>query len=266
MQVTGKSKIMFILADPVAHVLGTDMLNRYFENAGQDIVASPLHVPPEHLAATVQAIRAIRNVIGFGVTIPHKIAIMPHLDSLTPRAAHIGAVNFVRRDDSGLLTGDNLDGFGFVQGSATAGVHFEGAAVVQLGAGGAGRAVAFAIAQAGARSLKLHNRSYASAQALAEAVGQAYPNCAVVAVAHSDPTGAEIVVNTTSLGMHQGDETPLDFSLLRPEMSVAEIIMSPARTPLLAHAQALGCRIVPGKNMLLGQMQGVQALLGVTAR
>ncbi|WP_412180087.1 shikimate dehydrogenase family protein, partial [Variovorax paradoxus] len=151
MRITGRTGIMLMLADPVAHVVGSLRLNDRFAAEGLDIAVSPLHVAPADLATVIDALRRMRNVLGFGVTIPHKIAVLPLLDATTPRAARIGAVNFVRRDAEGRLTGDNLDGRGFVDGLAGQGITLQGRRVLQLGAGGAGRAVAFGIAEAGAR-------------------------------------------------------------------------------------------------------------------
>lgn len=178
MRITGRTGIMLMLADPVAHVVGSLRLNDRFAAEGLDIAVSPLHVGPADLATVIDALRRMRNVLGFGVTIPHKIAVLPLLDATTPRAARIGAVNFVRRDAEGRLTGDNLDGRGFVDGLAGQGIALRGRRVLQLGAGGAGRAVAFGIAEAGARELVIHNRTNERAEALAADVAAAYRTAA----------------------------------------------------------------------------------------
>ena len=86
LQITGKTKIMFILADPVAHIRGSVVLTRELRALGHDIAISPLHVKPADLERTVQAIRAFQNVVGFGITIPHKIAVAPLIDELLPQA------------------------------------------------------------------------------------------------------------------------------------------------------------------------------------
>ncbi|WP_234195334.1 shikimate dehydrogenase family protein [Pseudacidovorax sp. NFM-22] len=262
LRITGRTGILFILADPVAHVVGSDRLNARFAAEGLDMAVSPLHVQPKDLATVIGTLRLLQNVQGFGVTIPHKIAVMPLLDAVTPRARLIGAVNFVRRDPDGRLTGDNLDGQGFVDGLAASGIGLAGRRVLQLGAGGAGRAVAFAVAEAGASALVIHNRTAARAQALAEAVGAAWPGCAA-ASGPDDPRGFDVVINTTSMGMHEGDPLPMDVGRLAASTDVAEIIMTPALTPLLVAAQARGCRISLGTSMLDAQYGLVKQLLGI---
>lgn len=260
MRITGLTRILFILADPVDHVRGSDMLNRWFEAQGDDVAVSPLHVAPADLARVLDAIRAMRNVAGFGVTIPHKIALCALLDRLTPRARQVGAVNFVRRDADGTLLGDNVDGIGFVDGLARAGVGVAGRDVLLVGAGGAGRAIAFALAQAGTARLVIANRTRTRAAELAAAVSVAHPACETIA---GEPglAGVGLLVNATSVGMHGAHALPLDVSALSPSTDVAEVIMVPEMTPLLREATRRGCRTVPGRFMLEEQIRRVKAFV-----
>lgn len=262
MEITGKTKIMFILADPVAHIRGSVVLTRELRALGHDIAISPLHVKPADLAQTVRAIRAFQNVVGFGITIPHKIAVATLIDTLSPQAKLVGSVNFVRRDADGRLFGDNLDGVGFIDGARQSGIDFSGKRVLQLGAGGAGRSIAFSIAASGAKALGLANRTAARAADLAKAVQAAFPGCEAF-VASAEAKGFDAVVNTTSLGMKQGDALPVDPAHLTSAMSVSEIIMSPEMTPLLQAARAKGCRISLGKSMLENQVKRLEHLLGL---
>jgi shikimate dehydrogenase len=260
MEITGKTAIMFILGDPIAHVVGTAVLNAHFIRAGQDVAASPLHVLPRDLAATVGVIRRLQNVIGFGVTIPHKIDIMPLLDHLTCNAKLVGAVNFVRRDPDGRLTGDNADGQGFVAGLGAYGVDVSNANVLQIGAGGAGRAIAFAVAASGARRLHIVNRTMTKAAELASAVQAAFPACEVTTLT-PEIAAVDLVINATSLGMKASDPLPIDPAGLRPGMAVAEVIMRPEITALLREAAERGCTIVPGRAMLDHQIALAAAFL-----
>lgn len=262
MEISGRTKIMFILADPVAHIRGSVVLTRALRALGHDIAISPLHVKPADLAQIVQAIRALHNVVGFGITIPHKIAVAPLIDELLPQAKLVGSVNFVRRDPDGRLVGDNLDGIGFVDGAKQSGIDFTGKRVLQLGAGGAGRSIAFSIAAAGASALGIANRTAAKAADLAKAVQAAYPSCKAFA-APADASGFDAVVNTTSVGMKPEDPLPIDAAQLTAAMSVSEIIMSPEMTPLLLTAQAKGCTISLGKSMLENQVRRLEQLLAL---
>ena len=267
MRITGKTRIMFILADPVGHIIGTDVLNRAFGGMGLDIACSPLHVAPEDLAGVMQSLRRLRNLAGFGCTIPHKSAALSLVDHLTPAAQQAGAVNFVRRDADGALTGHNVDGAGFLEGLAGAGHQVAGRRVLQIGAGGVGKAIAFALAGAGARELVIATRSPARAGALAAAVAAAAPGCLMRFCADKDmpaPEGFDLIVNCTSLGMKAGDLQPFDATRLVPRHIVAEVIMSPAVTPVMALAAERGCSVVPGLAMMQPQPRLVADFLGLT--
>jgi len=260
--ITGKTRIMFILGDPVAHIRGTALFNEHFSRIGLDAAASPLHVSPADLGTVIGAIRKMRNVAGFGVTLPHKIEVLRHLDATTERAAQVGAVNFVRRAADGGLTGDNVDGIGFVAGLARNGIAVKGQRVLQIGAGGAGRAIAFALAEAGAGEILIANRSLEKARLLAEAVQAAFPRCRCAA-GPADVARADLVVNTTSVGMHDGDLLPVDIASLPASAAVADVIMAPETTPLLEQATRQCCRIVRGKEMMTDQLRLATAFFGI---
>jgi shikimate dehydrogenase len=263
MEISGKTRIMFILADPVAHIRGSVVLTRELRALGHDIAISPLHVKPADLESTVRAIRAFHNVVGFGVTIPHKIAVCPFIDELLPQAKLVGSVNFVRRDPDGRLIGDNIDGAGFIDGARASGIDFQGKRVLQVGAGGAGRSIAFSIAAAGAAALGIGNRTEAKAHDLAHAVRAAYPGCDAYA-SPANVANYHAVVNTTSLGMKPDDPLPIaDPAHLTLDMTVSEIIMSPELTPLLLEAQKRGCRISLGRSMLEHQVRRLETHLAL---
>lgn len=262
MEISGKTKIMFILADPVAHIRGSVVLTRELRALGHDIAISPLHVRPADLERTVQAIRGFQNVVGFGITIPHKIAVAPLIDELLPQAKLVGSVNFVRRNADGTLVGDNLDGIGFIDGARASGIDFKGKRVLQIGAGGAGRSIAFSIAATGAAAIGIANRTLSKARDLAQAVQAAYPACQAFA-SPADAAGFDAVVNTSAGGMKPDDPLPIDPAHLTPAMSVSEIIMAPELTPLLLEGQKRGCRVSLGKSMLENQVKRLERLLGL---
>ena len=130
------------------------------------------------------------------------------------------------------------------------------------GAGGAARAIAFALAQAGIRKLSIHNRTQAAAQQILQGINALYP-AVETAPGSEDPTGFDLVVNATSLGMRAEDPLPLDASRLSAMQAVAEIIMTPKLTPLLEQAQAKGCRIQYGLPMLECQIEMMADFMGV---
>lgn len=261
-EITGNTRLYGIVADPVAQVKTPQTMRKVFERRGTDGVLVPMHVPPAGLADLVQAIRSMKNFGGMVVTVPHKTSMVELCDVVTPEALAVGAVNIVRREPDGTLAGDILDGKGFVEGLRQNGFKPEGLTVLLCGAGGAARAIAFALAQAGIRKLSIHNRTQAAAQQILQGINSLYP-AVETALGSEDPTGFDLVVNATSLGMRAEDPLPLDASRLSAMQAVAEIIMTPKLTPLLEQAQAKGCRIQYGLPMLECQIEMMADFMGV---
>jgi shikimate dehydrogenase len=261
-QITGFTKLIYILADPVEHIQVTAVLNRLFDEWNVDASVSPLHVRAADLPNVVTALRAMQNLAGCGVTIPHKIAIMSLIDQCSERAQRIGAVNYVRRERDGTLVGDNFDGIGFISGLAGDGVAVRAKSALLVGAGGASRAIAFALAEAGVSHLAIANRAREKALELAGAIGAAYPSCRI-SVQDADPTGFDLVVNATSLGMKEGDPLPVDVTKLSPGSIVAEIVMRPTLTPLVIASRERGCQVVLGRRMLDEQFGEVRKFLSL---
>lgn len=267
MEITGRTAVLFILCDPVEHVRGTALFNERFENEGIDAAFSPLHVLPEDLPTVVTALRRSQNVAGFGVTIPHKIDVVPLLDELTASAQRAGSVNFVRRTAEGRLIGTNIDGEGFLVGLANRGIDVAGKRILQFGAGGVGRAVAFATALAGAASITLVNRTFSTAESLASAVRDVAPYLRVEARFTADPREFDLVINATPNGMRgQPVAVPCDLSALPDGGAVAEIVITPEETLLVRAAHAKGLQTSIGRDMLIGQYQLMRDFLGLKER
>ena len=258
--ISGNTRVLGILADPIHHVKTPQAINRLFESRGFDGVMVPFHVTPDTLAATLQGLRGIQNLDGFVVTVPHKTTVVAHCDALTVDAQLVGAVNVVRRTPEGRLIGGSLDGDGFVEGLRAAAIEFYGKSAYLVGAGGAASAIAFALAKSGVDRLTISNRSVDRAQALLARLAKAYPSVRL-AIGNQDPSGHDLVINGTSLGLRPGDALPLDTGALHVAQIVAEIIMEPAQTPLLAAAAARGCRTHPGMPMLEGQVRLMAAFM-----
>jgi len=261
LDITGKTRVYGCIADPIDHVRAPIVFNPIFESRGIDAVMVPVHVAPDRLEAAVAGFKAQLNFGGMAVTVPHKLRLMELCDEVGRQGRLVGAVNAVKFDTDRRMIGDNFDGAGFVAGMRAEGHEVSGRAVLQLGAGGAGRAIAFALADAGVSRLVIHNRTRSKAEELAAAVSAAYPDIPV-SVGAAEPDGCEIVVNTTSAGLHDGDPLPIDESLLTPDLLIAEIIMIPERTKLLEAAQAKGCRIQYGRHMLDHQIALIGEFMG----
>lgn len=254
MNITGNTRLFAIIADPIKQVRTPEVLNEYFKEHKVDAVLVPIQVAAEDLEQTVQALRNMKNLDGFIVTVPHKSEITALCDELGEAGAAIGAVNTVRRTSDGKLLGNMFDGTGFVSGLRTQGHDPKKKRVLLLGAGGAAAAIAHALAEAGAAEIVITNRTLEKAQQLAERMQSLFPDVAILA-GENDPRGYDMVVNATSLGMKESDPLPVDASLLEPKTVVAEIIMKPVVTALLAAAQERGCAVHFGRHMLDEQVR-----------
>ena len=237
------------------------MHNAAFQDMGLDWCYIPLPVAndkPETVGAAVRGLPAL-GFAGANVTVPHKQAVMPHLDWLTPAAQAIGAVNTIRIEADGKLSGDNTDARGFIADLRDHGVALDGQRVVVLGAGGSARAVVFGLAEAGCASVAILNRTEQKAHDLAMDIRAFFPFCRL---SGHDPqylalmaSEAHLIVNCTSLGMTPHiDTTPWDEAVaFRSTQVVYDLVYNPPQTRLLQKATADGATGINGLGMLIWQ-------------
>jgi shikimate dehydrogenase len=260
-EITGRTRLFAIVADPIGHVRTPQVFNARFAARGLDAVLVPVHVDAAGLPAAFAAFRAMRNLGGVVVTVPHKTAAAALCDAVGETGRAVGAVNTIRREPEGRLVADMFDGEGFVAGLRSQGLAPEGRRAYLVGAGGAGNAIAFSLARCGVARLTLANRTASKAEELARRLQAHFPDLDV-GVGGPSPAGHDLVVNATSLGLEQGDAPPLDVGELAPDMIVAEIIMNPERTPLLVEAARRGCRVHLGRHMLDCQVELMARFMG----
>ncbi len=252
------TKLIILLGNPLGHSVSPPMHNRVFEVLNMDCCYMPVEVTAENLEKVFTGLTKM-NVLGFNVTIPHKIRIMEFLDELDPLAETIGAVNTICLKN-GRTIGYNTDGEGFIRSlTKETGLPVTGKRFFLLGCGGAARAIAMTLAFKGAEKIFICNRTPEKAEALAGEINKNIRRCAEV-VEQTAQNQAEalqdchVLINTTSLGMHPNDKVlPIDKSLLQPHLIVADIVYNPLHTELLRAADAAGCPIVPGLGMLIYQ-------------
>lgn len=252
---TGKAVLAGVAGWPVAHSRSPLLHGTWIARHGLDAAYVPLPIAPADFATAVRGLMAA-GFRGMNVTIPHKEAAFAVCDEVLPRAHRAGAVNtLVFRD--GRIIGDCTDGFGFLA-SLPDYEPTRGPAVI-LGAGGAARAIAAALLDAGCPHLTLVNRTPERAEALARALG------GPVHVSATPPLeGAALLVNSTSLGMAGQPPLELDLSPLPDHAVVADIVYVPLETRLLAAARARGLTGVDGLGMLLHQARpGFETWFGV---
>lgn len=226
-------------------------------------------VAPEDLGDAVRGARAM-GWRGFNCSIPHKVAVIEHLDGLGQSAEIIGAVNTVVRQPDGRLIGENTDGKGFLRALSEV-IDPNGKRVVLCGAGGAARAVAVELALTGAARITVVNRSRERGTAVTALVNDKTPAHARYHAwdgTFAIPKDTDIVINATSIGLYPDvDATPdIDHHTLTPDMVVADGIHNPPLTRLLKAALARDCTTVDGLGMLVGQgVIGLKYWTGIDA-
>lgn len=244
--ISGTTRLCAVIGDPVDHSLSPLLHNAGYAALGLDRAFVALRVTAAGLVAAVAGARAL-GLAGLSVTTPHKEAIVSLLDELDPLAETLGAVNTVAVTADGGLRGTNTDGAGVVGALEEAGAEIEGAACLVLGAGGAAKAATEALARAGAARVGVWARRGGRAIAvcsLAGAVGEA--------VGEPDPSGWDLVVNATSVGMRPGDPNPLVADLATGQV-VVEMVYAAGPSELASAARAAGAHLVDGETVLLHQ-------------
>lgn len=259
MPLGGNSKIIAHIGYPTATFRAPSIYNPYFEAAGIDACVVPMGVHAEDLAVSLPAIFRFSNVAGALITMPHKIAVMDMLGEVSTAARVAGSCNAIRRLPDGRLAGDMFDGEGFVRGLERKGIAIKGASALIAGAGGVGSAIAASLAGRGAARLALFDPDARAAERLAERLAGRFPELRVDGFA----TDVDIAVNASPLGMNDGDPLPFDVSGLDARTLVADVVLKTEITPLLAAAQARGCRVQTGGDMLYEQIPAYLEFFGL---
>ncbi|MXY27853.1 shikimate dehydrogenase [Candidatus Poribacteria bacterium] len=256
--VTGHTRVVGVIGDPIEHSRSPQMQNAAFAKAGLDYVYVPFHVRPDDLAQAIAGFKAL-NVVGINVTLPHKQAVIPYLTSISREAELIGAVNTLTFLEDG-IHGDNTDAPGVLRvleedGNLSIPV---GENVVVLGAGGAARAIVVAFALAGVASITIANRTTEKAIALAEEMQQK-TGVSMHGMGLTDARVADAVrqstllVNTATASMDLTQPLLISVDWLQPHAIVYDIVYTPPVTPLMRAAAEHGCQTLGGIGMLIHQ-------------
>ena len=274
--INGKTKLCGVVGDPVEHSVSPAMHNAAFRALGLDYAYVPFHVRSGDLPAALQGMRAL-NIRGLNVTLPHKVEVMALLDEIDPPAGQIGAVNVVI-NHSGRLMGCNTDAEGFLHVLSEHSMEPQGNKVVLLGAGGAARAIGFALASRGASLTILNRTPGAAASCAADISGATGQPVKALEMTRANMAsvieGAGLLVNTTSVGMlPDTGVSPIDRDLLGPRLTVVDIVYNPAQSKLLKDAGKAGAKTINGLEMLVWQgalaferWTGLQAPIDVMRR
>jgi shikimate dehydrogenase len=242
---SGATRLYPIIGDPITYAESPARMTRTFEQRGHDGICVPFQVPQNALGAVMTALTALANVDGILVTMPHKFAAYDHCDTTSDRSKELRVVSVMRRNATGGWHGDMLDGLSFVKAQHDHGARVQGARALLFGAGGAGSAIAIALLEAGVSELAIHDPEQSR---VADLLGRLRDKRAHAGTA--DPTGSDLVLNATPLGMHSADPLPFDPALLTPAMFVGDVIAGHGVTPLIAAAHNAGCPTANGGDMV----------------
>ena len=253
MNINGQTQVIAHIGYPT-HTFKSPMIyNPYFEDAAINALVVPFSSQATVYPDFLKNVFRCDNVIGALITMPHKVTTIGLVDRLTPTAQIAGSCNAVRRGSDGKLEGDMFDGEGFVRGVRRKGFVPEGKAALVVGCGGVGCAIAASLAAAGVARLALFDVNAEAAQALA---GRLYAHYAdlTVETGSNDPAGFDLVVNATPMGMYEGDPMPMDVERIAATTVVGDVVLQSEITVFLAAAQAKGCVIQVGTDMLFEQI------------
>ena len=257
MDINAHTQFCGVIGNPVEHSLSPAIHNAAFQKLGLNFVYLAFRV--EAIGEAIKGLRALGNFRGASVTIPHKVAAVPFLDSVEPTARHIGAINTIVAE-GGTLTGHNTDAIGALRALREGGAELKGRQVVMLGSGGAARAIAFALGTVtGIERLTILGIDSQERAALARDL-QSKTGMAVQESHLEEGTLRQILPDThvlihcTPMGMSpKVDETAVPAALLHAGLTVMDIVYNPRDTQLLKDAKARGCRTIPGLEMFLYQ-------------
>lgn len=260
MSLVGESYVVGLIGSGITATLSAPMHEEAADRLGLRYIYRPIDL--DTIADGVdRAPRLMKTALelgfnAFNITFPCKQSIIAHLDELAPDAERLGAVNTVVRED-GRLIGHNTDfsGFAHALDQGLPGAILDD--VVQLGTGGAGSATAYALLSRGVGHLSLYDLDRSRAEARARELSAQFPAATVDALTPETlpdaVKAADGLVNATPIGMHHHPGAPLDLDLLRPDLWVADVIYLPQETALIRRARELGCRVLPGGYMAVGQ-------------
>ena len=244
-----------VIGNPIGHSLSPTIHNAAYAAAGLAYEYRAFKV--EDVAEFIGTLRGVPQFRGVSVTIPHKLAVIEHLDEIEPMAKHVGSVNTITHEGDRLI-GSTTDGPGTLRAFADAGVTIEGKRVLFLGAGGAVRAVAFAMADAGASETKIAARDIAKAESLAldvaNGTGRVVSPCVLGEGIEERIAEADIIVQGTPVGMAPNDDASVvPAECLTSNDVVFDMVYRPLHTKLLRDAKAAGATTVNGLEMLIYQ-------------
>lgn len=251
-EISGATRVLPIIGRPTVQVKAPQVFNAFFRAEGIDAICTAAALSDAAADAFIQAIRGWTNAAGFIATIPHKQRAAAACDALSDRARFLGAANLIRREPDGRLVGEMTDGLGCVAAMRTHGVEPRGKAALVIGVGGAGSAIAHALAEAGVRRLNLTDLDRGRAADVVERLQTHFPAVATD-VGAPDLSDVQIAVNASPVGMNGDANLPMSLDGIAAGALIADVVTSPEETLWLKSAKTNGCIAQTGQEMVRGQ-------------
>ena len=264
MTIRGSTRLYAIIGDPIAQVRSPQVFTDRFSASGIDAVLLPAHVPVDRFDRVVPSLLELGNLDGLLITVPFKSRMVAFAQRLGTAAQAVGAVNALRREADGSWSGDMFDGIGFVRGAERKGKRIRGRRVVLLGAGGAGSAIASALAEAGVESIDIIDPEVRKARSLVERLASLFPNCRFN-LAQSVTGAFDMVVNASPVGMQPDDGLPVPMPSLDRSILVGDVVIRDTPTALIHLAMRSGCHWVDGRDMHGGQVEAIANFFASTS-
>jgi shikimate dehydrogenase len=263
--VNGKTQIFGIIGDPIEQVRSPEMFTTIFVERGVNAIMLPIHVRPADFDSVVPNLKKIPNLGGLVFTIPYKGRACAFADELGAQARVAGVINALGRGADGVWRGDIFDGLGCVEAFRRRGQSFKGKSVMLIGSGGAGSAIAVAVAYEGPRALRIHDVDTAKAEALAQRV-RGVDKSIAVDIGPVKLDAIDILMNASPVGMLTDARTPFEVTSLPKPLIVFDAIVKPETTPLLQLAEKAGCMTIRGREMMNGQVAKMVDFFGHPAK
>jgi shikimate dehydrogenase len=260
-KINGLTRMFVIIGDPIYGVRTPTLFNEMFSRKNINAVMVPLHVALEDIKTTWSALKSIKNLDGVVITMPHKTPMCDLVDSLGINGQVAGAINAARRKEDGTWEGDMFDGIGCIDGLKRQGYEVAGRSAFLMGIGGAGSAVASALAHAGVKRLVVQDINSVRLDQAVNRIRAAYPGLSVGSGTIDDGP-FDLAINATPVGMKESDPLPFDPSPLPASTLVVDVIFKPDVTPLLELAQKTGHKTQKGIHMNRGQAIAVARFFG----
>ncbi len=260
--VSGRSRLFGIVGHPIEQVRSPEMFTAEFVSRGHHGILLPLHVLPEDFETVVPALMRMPNLDGLIFTIPFKQRAVALAQHIGPNARIVGAINALTRGGQGQWNGEIFDGIGCVEGHRQRGISFAGKRVMLIGIGGAGSAIAVAIAHERPAAMRLFDLDTKRVDDLAQRITELDPSIEIT-VGAPVAEGMDNLLNASPVGMLEDRRMPITAATLPKSLIVFDAIVKPETTSFLALAEASGCTVVRGHEMMRGQIARMTDYFGV---